>query len=128
MVLTSRKRAAVGAGGVAMTIAAKHLDLVVGVDTHIVMVPTPAGPVPTPLPQPFVGIVFDEFDYIPGIGGTVYINGMMRAQAGTGGKATPPHVPIGGPSYGPPPPTNEAEVFMGSQTVSVDGDAMSRKP
>ena len=49
-----------------MTIAAKHLDLVVGVDTHIVMVPTPAGPVPTPLPQPFVGIVFDEFDYIPG--------------------------------------------------------------
>ncbi|MDD9940436.1 MAG: hypothetical protein OXU20_05170 [Myxococcales bacterium] len=45
-----------------MTIAAEHLDVVVGVDTHIVMVPTPAGPVPTPLPQPFVGIVFDEFD------------------------------------------------------------------
>ncbi|MDD9947852.1 MAG: hypothetical protein OXU20_42830, partial [Myxococcales bacterium] len=63
-----------------MTLAAKHLDLVVGVDTHIVMVPTPAGPVPTPLPQPFVGMVFDEFDYLPVIGGSVYINGMMRAQ------------------------------------------------
>ena len=70
-------------------------------------------------------MVFDEFDYLPVIGGSVYINGMMRAQAGTGGKALPPHLPIGGPAYGPPPPTNEAEVFMGSQTVAVDGDAQS---
>ncbi len=40
-------------------IAAKWGDPVIGVDIHLVMVPTPAGPVPTPLPHPFIGIVFD---------------------------------------------------------------------
>lgn len=38
--------------------------------------------------------------------------------------ATPSHVPMGGP-FGPPLPTHESEVFMGSSTVSVDGDAHS---
>ncbi|WP_116127012.1 DUF6531 domain-containing protein [Lewinella sp. IMCC34183] len=44
-------------------LAAKHLDIVMGIDIHIVMLPTPAGPVPTPLPHPFVGIMFDPKDY-----------------------------------------------------------------
>ena len=30
-------------------------DKVVGVDTHIVMIPSPGGPVPTPIPHPFSG-------------------------------------------------------------------------
>lgn len=30
--------------------AAKQGDRVVGVDTHIVMIPSPGGPVPTPVP------------------------------------------------------------------------------
>ena len=34
---------------------AKEGDQVVGTDTHIVMIPSPGGPVPTPLPHPFVG-------------------------------------------------------------------------
>ncbi|MEY4579907.1 MAG: hypothetical protein RL701_4610 [Pseudomonadota bacterium] len=106
-----------------MSIAAKHMDPIVGVDIHIILIPTPAGPVPTPLPNPFVGMVFDPFDYIPFIGATTYINGLPRAQAGTGGIALVPHMPIGGP-FGPPP-GNEAEVFMGSSTVAVDGDAQS---
>ena len=36
-------------------IAAKFGDPVIGIDIHRVMVPTPAGPVPTPLPHPFIG-------------------------------------------------------------------------
>ncbi len=36
-----------------------------GVDIHIVMVPTPGGPVPVPIPHPFVGMVFDPMDWIP---------------------------------------------------------------
>ncbi|MCG5053689.1 MAG: RHS domain-containing protein [Myxococcales bacterium] len=35
-----------------------HFDPVIGLDIHIVLVPTPAGPVPTPLPFPFVGVVW----------------------------------------------------------------------
>ena len=35
--------------------AAKQGDQIVATDIHIVMIPTPGGPVPTPLPHPFVG-------------------------------------------------------------------------
>ena len=34
-------------------------DLIVGMCTHMVMVPTPGGPVPTPIPHPFVSMVSD---------------------------------------------------------------------
>lgn len=34
-------------------------DLVMGVCTHMVMVPTPGGPVPTPLPHVFVSMIDD---------------------------------------------------------------------
>ncbi len=107
-----------------MTIAAKHMDPVVGVDIHIIMIPSPAGPIPTPLPNPFVGMVMDPFDYAPVIGATVYINGMPRGLGGTACVPLPPHLPLGGP-FGPPPPGNEGEIFMGSATVVVDGDAQS---
>jgi uncharacterized Zn-binding protein involved in type VI secretion len=107
-----------------MTIAGKHLDPVMGIDTHIVMVPTPVGaPIPTPLPNPYVGIVMDPLDYAPVIGATVMINGLPRAQAGTGTIQITPHLPLGGPLV--PPPTGEGEMFMGSLSVEVDGDAQS---
>jgi hypothetical protein len=35
--------------------AAKQGDQIVATDTHIVMIPSPGGPVPTPLPHPFTG-------------------------------------------------------------------------
>ena len=35
--------------------AAKQGDRVVGIDTHIIMIPSPGGPVPTPMPMPFNG-------------------------------------------------------------------------
>jgi RHS repeat-associated protein len=107
-----------------MTIAAKHLDPIMGIDTHIVMIPTPTGaPIPTPLPNPYVGMVWDPADYSLIGGASVYINGSPRAQAGTAGKQLVPHVPMGGPLA--PQPSGESEVFMGSATVSVDGDAQS---
>ena len=104
-------------------IAAKHMDPLVGVDIHITLLPTPVGPVPTPLPNPYVGMVFDPVDYIPFIGATVYINGLPRAVAGTNGQALPPHLPLAGPFA--KPPTNESEIFMGSSTVVVDGSPQS---
>ena len=66
-----------------MTIAAKHFDPIIGIDIHIILMPPAAAP--TPLPNPFVGIVLDPLDYIPKIGATVKINGLPRAQAGTMG-------------------------------------------
>ncbi len=37
--------------------AATQNSQVVGVDVHIVMVPSPGGPIPTPLPHPFSGMI-----------------------------------------------------------------------
>jgi RHS repeat-associated protein len=100
--------------------AATHFDPVVGVDVHMVQ---PSGPVPpTPIPHPYIGIVFDPFDYLPIIGSTVKINGIHRAIAGTAGKALPKHFPIGG-TFVPPLPGDEHENFMGSSTVQMDHDA-----
>ena len=104
-----------------MMLAAKHFDPVVGVDVHIIQPPGPVPPVP--VPHPFVGFLVDPFDYVPIVGATVYVNGIPRAQAGTAGKCVPPHIPIGGVFV--KPPANECEMFMGSATVAVDGDAFS---
>ncbi|PRQ03287.1 hypothetical protein ENSA5_17240 [Enhygromyxa salina] len=83
-----------------MPLAAKHFDIIIGVDVHIVQ---PPGTVPpAPVPHPFVGIVFDPFDYIPLLGSTVTVNGLPRAQAGSAGLPIPSHIPIGGVFVRPP--------------------------
>ena|GEM_PF-188420 len=46
-----------------MSIASKWLDVVVGLDLHMEMVPTPA-PVPTPFPHPFSGLLFDPMGMV----------------------------------------------------------------
>jgi uncharacterized Zn-binding protein involved in type VI secretion len=104
-------------------LAAKQLDPVIGVDVHVVAIPSPAGPIPTPIPHPFVGMVFDPLDYLPQVGATVLVNGLPRAQAGSAVIALPPHVPMGGMFL--KPPGNEGEVFMGSSTVIADGEPMT---
>jgi len=100
--------------------AAKHFDPLLGIDIHIIQPPGPVPPVP--IPHPHIGVVMDPMDYIPFIGATVTVFGLKRAQAGTAGLSVP-HIPIGGIFV--KPPGNESEIFMGSATVSVDGDAFS---
>jgi RHS repeat-associated protein len=104
-------------------IACKHMDPLVGIDTHITLIPSPAGPIPTPLPNPYVGMVFDPMDYVPFLGATVKINGLPRGIAGGSGQALPPHLPLAGPFA--KPPSNESEIFMGSATVVADGSPQS---
>ncbi len=101
--------------------AAKHFDIVTGIDIHIVLIPTPTGPVPTPIPHPFLGFLLDLMDYMPIVGSTVLINGTHRAIAGTVGVNRPPHIPIGGPFQ--IPPGNELEELLGSSVVCFDGEA-----
>lgn len=102
-------------------LAAKNFDPVLGIDIHIIQ---PPGPVPPlPIPHPFIGMVIDPFDFLPIVGGTVLVNGIPRATAGSAGKNIPPHIPIGGMFV--KPIGNECEVFMGSSTVTADSEPFS---
>ncbi len=111
-------------------IGAKWGDPVLGIDIHLVMVPTPAGPVPTPLPHPFVGVVFDPIGAaLGGIigGGVVLINGSPAGNTGTEVKGLP-HFPTP-PGVSPAPndkPDNAGQLLTGSKTVSFGGSSQSR--
>ncbi|HLL05053.1 MAG TPA: DUF6531 domain-containing protein [Myxococcaceae bacterium] len=107
-------------------------DPVLGVDIHIVLVPTPAGPVPTPVPMPFVGMVFDPVGLAMGaaIGmatgggpGLVMINSLPVTNAGTNvtNKLTMPHLPVPGVAFAKGLPGNDAELFFGSLNVKLAG-------
>lgn len=117
-------------------IAAKFGDPVVGIDCHMVMVPSPAGPVPTPLPHPFVGVVFDPIGAAVGAamgavfggGGPVIVNGMPTGNTGTEVKNIP-HIPTPpgvSPAPNDAPPGNEGTLVTGSKTVDFAGSSQSR--
>lgn len=96
------------------TPAAKQGDTVTGMDIHIVMIPSPGGPVPTPLPHPFNGTITS------GCSPNVLIGGAPAAIVGATATATAPHIPQGGPFQ--VPPTNSGTVTgPGSPTVLVNG-------
>ena len=114
-----------------MSQAAKFFDVVIGVDVHMVMVPTPAGPVPTPLPHPFVGYVCDPGAAAMGAtigGGLVLVNGLPAANTGTAVKALGKHIPTPpGVSFAPNDvPGNEGSIVTGSKTVSFGGSSAAR--
>lgn len=98
--------------------AAKQGDQVVATDIHIIMIPTPGGPVPTPLPHPFAGMLDGA------LSGDVKIEGKPAATRGSTATNAPPHIPQGGPFQNPP--KNSGEVFMGSSTVMINGKPAAR--
>lgn len=91
--------------------AAKQGDKVVGVDTHIIMIPTPGGPVPTPLPHPFNGTLLQSLST------TVQIEGKFAAMQDSIAINNPPHIPQGGPFQ--KPPSNQGKVMLGSFNVMI---------
>lgn len=96
--------------------AAKQGDRVIGVDTHIVMVPSPGGPVPTPGPHPFNGTI------TAGCSPNVLIGGMPAATVGSQAVNTVPHLPIPPAGTFQVPPTNQGVVQgPGSPTVLING-------
>jgi len=101
--------------------AAKQGDMIQAVDTHIVMVPSPGGPVPTPTPgHPFAGMIQG------GLSTNVTIMGMPAATVGSTATNQPPHIPIGGPSF-QIPPTNQGTITRGSSTVTINGKQVARQ-
>ena len=98
--------------------AAKDDDLVVGTCTHIVMIPSPGGPVPTPLPHPFSGMIDGS------LSSDVNIQGRPAAVQGSTATNTPSHIPQGGPFQ--TPPGNKATIQTGSSTVFINGKPAAR--
>lgn len=98
--------------------AAKQGDKVLATDTHIIMIPTPGGPVPTPLPHPFVGTL------LQGLSTNVKIGGMFAATVDSIAINNPPHIPQGGPFQ--KPPSNQGKIIIGSATVKINGKMAAR--
>jgi uncharacterized Zn-binding protein involved in type VI secretion len=98
--------------------AAKEGDHITAVDTHIVMIPSPGGPIPTPLPSPFDGLINNNLSV------DVKIEGMFAATVGSMAENIPPHIPEGGPFQ--VPPTNQGQIITGSLTVMIDGKPAAR--
>jgi uncharacterized Zn-binding protein involved in type VI secretion len=98
--------------------AAKQGDRVMATDIHIIMISTPGGPVPTPLPHPFTGMLDGSLST------DVNIEGKPAAVQGSTATNTPSHVPQGGPFQ--KPPANRATVQLGSTTVLINGKPAAR--
>jgi uncharacterized Zn-binding protein involved in type VI secretion len=98
--------------------AAKKGDQVIATDIHIVMMPSPGGPVPTPLPHPFTGQIDD------GLSEDVKIDGQPAAVVGSKASNMPSHIPQGGPFQ--TPPKDKAKIQMGSTSVFINGKAAAR--
>jgi uncharacterized Zn-binding protein involved in type VI secretion len=98
--------------------AAKQGDKVVAVDTHIILVPSPGGPVPTPIPHPFNGMIDAS------LSSNVMVMRMPAATQGSIADNIPPHIPMGG-SFSKPP-TNKAQIITGSPTVMINGKPAAR--
>jgi uncharacterized Zn-binding protein involved in type VI secretion len=99
---------------------ARQGDQVVAVDTHIVLVPTPGGPVPTPLPHPFSG----QLD--GALSTTVSANGKAVATVDSTATNQPAHIPTPPGASFQKPPANRGTVMLGSATVKVQGKMVAR--
>jgi uncharacterized Zn-binding protein involved in type VI secretion len=98
--------------------AAKQGDKIVATDTHIILIPSPSGSVPTPLPHPFSGIINGN------LSANVKIMGLPAATVGSTAQNTPPHIPQGGSFQ--KPPSNMANIQIGSATVMINGKPAAR--
>jgi uncharacterized Zn-binding protein involved in type VI secretion len=98
--------------------AAKKGDKVAGLDTHIVMVSTPAGPMPTPMPMPFNGTVSG------GLSADVLIEKKPAATKGSTAENSPEHIPAGGSFQ--KTPSNKATIKQGSKKVLINKKEAAR--
>lgn len=100
--------------------AAKQGDKIVAIDTHIVMVPSPSGSVPTPLPHPFSGALNGN------LSSNVKIMSMPAATVGSTADNLPVHIPTPPGTAFQNPPKNKGTIVAGSATVFINGQAAAR--
>jgi uncharacterized Zn-binding protein involved in type VI secretion len=99
--------------------AAKQGDKIVATDIHILMVPTPGGPVPTPTPSPFSGTL------TTGLSTDVFVEGKPAATVNSEAINMPPHIPTAGPFQ--KPPLNKGKILVGSTGVFINGKPAARQ-
>ncbi|HEX6904122.1 MAG TPA: PAAR domain-containing protein [Thermoanaerobaculia bacterium] len=100
--------------------AAKQGDQIVATDTHIVMVPSASGAVPTPLPHPFTGLLNGK------LSSDVKIMGLSAATVGSTADNSPPHLPTAPGTSFQKPPANKGTIKAGSATVKINGKQAAR--
>ena len=93
---------------------------VFGIDTHIVMVPSPGGPIPTPLPHIFSGTIQS------GTASTVLIGGQPVATQDSVANNQPQHIAMPPGVSFQKPPSNQGTVVVQSVTVMVGGKGVAR--
>lgn len=100
--------------------AAKKGDQVVGLDTHILMIPSPGGPVPTPTPMPFSGMLDGA------LSSDVMADNQPIAVEGSTASNMPSHIPAGGPFQKPPANKGTVQTGSGSATVLANNKPVAK--
>lgn len=100
--------------------AAKKGDKITAMDTHVVMVPSATGSVPTPLPHPFNGTINGS------LSGDVKIMGLAAAVVGSTADNTPKHIPTPPGTSFQSTPANKGTIKSGSSSVNINGKAAAR--
>jgi uncharacterized Zn-binding protein involved in type VI secretion len=100
--------------------AARKTDPVVGIDTHIVNVPSGTGVVPTALPHPFSGSLQNE------VSDNVLINELGAATVGSVAINQPSHLPTPPGTSFVNPPSNRGTVQTGFPLVLINGKDAAR--
>ena len=98
--------------------AAKQGDNVIGIDTHVLMVPSPGGPVPTPTPMPFNGTLDGA------LSSDVLVESLPAAVEGSTASNAAAHVPTAGPFQRTP--SNKGTVREGSVRVLINNKPAAR--
>jgi len=109
-----------------MFLVSKHLDLVMGLDIHMVTIPP--SPAPVPMPHVYIGFVMDPMDYIPFVGSMIHINNSKRSNCETTSMlGTKMHIPMGAGFHPASIPmiAHEGVEFFGSNIVKADGSFLS---
>ncbi len=97
---------------------AKKGDRIVAVDTHVVLVSTPNGTVPTPMPLPFDGELSGD------LATSVLVENQAAAVKGSTAGNQPSHTAPGGTFQ--KPPSNKASIHQGSATVLFENKPVAR--
>ncbi|MFC0533292.1 PAAR domain-containing protein [Phytohabitans kaempferiae] len=100
--------------------AAAQDHQVVAVDTHIVLVPSPSGSTPVPLPHAFSGRLDG------GLVSTVKIGGQPAAVVGSTATNSPAHLPTPPGVSFQRTPSDKGTVQVGSATVKIGGKSAAR--
>jgi uncharacterized Zn-binding protein involved in type VI secretion len=95
-------------------------DQVIGVDIHVVLVPSPTGSTPTPLPHPFSGKLTGRLSK------DVRIQDRPAAMVDSVAPNDPAHTPTPPGTAFQRPPSNRGTVSRGSGSVLINGRNAAR--